>query len=218
MDYTTFQEIGDQLQLQPPPGREEAGGSAAVSAAPLGNTTKLWSLSLDDQLRKRVARYIIQSVISEILPNERVARCLRLVVPSEPGVKLMYSDKVKRAHFKGLTVCGSTWSCPVCASKISERRRQEIRPALEAWPGGLIMASFTLQHTLADTLQGLKDQLYDCYHKLLSGKGWQDIKKRWGIVGLISSSELTWGPLFGWHPHKHALIFTKNKLLSLIHI
>jgi hypothetical protein len=74
------------------------------------------------------------------------------------------------------------------------------------------MASFTLQHTLADTLEGLKDQLYDCYRKLLSGKGWQDIKKRWGIVGQISSSEVTWGPLFGWHPHKHALIFTTKTL------
>jgi len=40
MHYTTLQEIG-KLQLQPPPGREEAGGPAAELAEPLGNTTRL---------------------------------------------------------------------------------------------------------------------------------------------------------------------------------
>jgi hypothetical protein len=199
------------VQLLPSPGREEAEAAAGLTLS-LGNTTKLPSLLLDDQLNRRVSRYLIQSIIAEILPNERVARCLHLVVPSASGVKVMYSDKVKRAHYKGLTVCGSIWSCPVCAAKISERRRLELRPALENWPGGLIMASYTLQHSLNDNLHELKSLLYKCYDRLMSGKGWQDIKKRWGIVGLISSSELTWGSSFGWHPHKHALIFTKEKL------
>lgn len=196
------------IMQPPPPGREEAG-----AAQPLGNTTKLWS-TFDDQLNRRVARYILQSVITEILPNERVAKCLRLVVPSASGVRVMYSPEVQRAHYKNLTVCGSIWNCPVCASKISERRRLELRSALEIWPGGLIMASYTLQHSLDDTLSGLKNTLNDCYHKLMSGRQWQEIKNRWGIVGLISSNELTWGPVSGWHPHKHALIFTKNKLTN----
>lgn len=207
MDYTK-----ELITLQAlPPGREEAGAPAVDFS--LGNTTKLWS-TFDDQLNRRVTRYLLQSVISEILPNERVAKCLHLVVPSAAGVKVMYSEKVQRAHYKGLTVCGSVWSCPVCSAKISERRRLEIRPALEVWPGGLIMASYTLQHSLADNLTDLKNLLYDCYHKLMSGREWQDIKNRWGIAGLISSSEITWGPVSGWHPHKHALIFTKNKLTN----
>ena len=210
MDYSTLQEVS-VLQL-PPPGREEAGGQAAEFAASLGNTTKLRSVLDYDQLNRRITRYLLQSIIAEILPNERVARCLHLVVPSASGVKVMYSDQAKSAHYKGLTVCGSIWTCPVCASKISERRRLEIKPALEAWPGGSIMASYTLQHTLDDTLDGVKGLLYDSYKKLMSGWAWQEIKKRWGIVGLISSSEVTWGPMFGWHPHKHALILTKDKL------
>ena len=74
------------------------------------------------------------------------------------------------------------------------------------------MASYTLQHDLGDTLAGLKKVLYSSYDRLMSGRAWQEIKNRWGIVGQISSSELTWGPLFGWHSHKHALIFTQDKL------
>ena len=50
------------------------------------------------------------------------------------------------------------------------------------------------------------------YCSLTSGRAWQELKDRWGIVGVISSSEVTWGPVFGWHPHKHALLFTKSKL------
>ena len=212
MDYTTLQEIG-KLQLQPPPGREEAGGPAAELAAPLGNTTRLRSQRVDEnQLNRRITRYLLQSVIAEILPNERVARCLHLIVPSAPGVKVMYSDQVKRAHYKGLTVCGSIWTCPVCAAKISERRRLEIRPALEAWPGDLIMASYTLQHDLTDTLECVKSNLYSAYRTLMSGRAWQDIKTNWGIKGVISSSEVTWGPIFGWHSHKHALLLTQDKL------
>ena len=197
------------------PGSERERGLLEASSLYLGNTTKLPSILVDDQLNRRVARYLIQSLISEILPNERVARCLHLIVPSVSGVKVMYSEKVQKAHYKGLTVCGSIWSCPVCASKISERRRLEIRPALEMWGGrggGLIMASYTLQHDLGDTLAGLKKVLYSSYDRLMSGRAWQEIKNRWGIVGQISSSELTWGPLFGWHSHKHALIFTQDKL------
>lgn len=211
MEYSTLQETCE-LQLQPPPGREEAGGSAAELAGSLGNTTKLRSPLDYDQLNRRITRYLLQSIIADILPNERVARCLHLVVPFASGVTVMYSDHVKSAHYKGLTVCGSIWTCPVCASKISERRRLEIKPALETWPGGSIMASYTLQHTIDDTLDEVKGLLYNCYRNLMAGKGWQEIKKRWGIVGLISSSEVTWGPLFGWHPHKHALILTKDKL------
>jgi hypothetical protein len=197
------------------PGSERERGLLEASSLYLGNNTKLPSVLIDEQLNRRVARYLNQSVIAEILPNERVARCSHLILPSASGVKVMYSEKVQKAHYKGLTVCGSIWSCPVCASKISERRRLEIRPALEMWGGrggGLIMASYTLQHDLGDKLEGLKKVLYSSYDRLMSGWGWQEIKKRWGIVGLISSSELTWGPLFGWHPHKHALIFTAEKL------
>lgn len=74
------------------------------------------------------------------------------------------------------------------------------------------MAAYTLQHDKSDSLQCVKDNLYSAYRNLMSGRAWQDLKGRWGVEGVISSSEVTWGPIFGWHAHKHALIFTKDKL------
>ena len=214
MDYSTLSDV-----MPAPAGREEAGaaqvgtlGNTGKSASPLGNTTKLRSVSDEELAVRRISRYMLQNLISEILPGERVANCLRLVVPGRSGVKILYSDQVHRAHYGGLTVCGSVWSCPICAAKITERRRLEVRPALERWEGGLIMAAYTLQHDRSNSLDQVKNALYSNYRTLMSGWAWQELKERWGIEGVISSSEVTWGAVYGWHPHKHALLFTKSKL------
>ena len=37
-----------------------------------------------------------------------------------------------KAFYQGLMSCGGIWTCPVCAAKISERRRQELKQAIEA--------------------------------------------------------------------------------------
>lgn len=184
----------------------------AAAGLSLGNTTRKVSLGLDEAGKRRILRYFLQNVASSILPGERVASCSRVVLPGQNFVKIMYSSKVKRAHYKNLMVCGSVWSCPVCAAKITERRREELASGLASWTGGLVMAAFTFQHTRDDHLKQLRDFLNKAYKRVQAGCGWVTFKDRWGIVGTIGSAEVTWGPESGWHQHKHVLFFTKKKL------
>jgi hypothetical protein len=44
------------------------------------------------------------------------------------------------------------------------------------------------------------------------GKEWGNIKTRYGIVGTVTSTELTWGEGNGWHVHKHGLWFTRKEV------
>ena len=54
-------------------------------------------------------------------------------------------------HYKGLKICGSVWACPLCASKVQERRRQEVAQAI-GWATelgkGCAMVSYTFRTVL----------------------------------------------------------------------
>ena len=75
---------------------------------------------LEVQRAIRFERYAMQSVAKDLLPNERVKICLRHVAGD--NVEVRKHLKTEKAFYSGLMVCGSVWMCPVCASKISERR------------------------------------------------------------------------------------------------
>lgn len=62
-----------------------------------------------------------------------------------------------KAFYKGLLVCGLLWTCPVCAAKISERRRVELAEALDnAKEQGLsvYLLTQTIRHGVGDSLSG----------------------------------------------------------------
>ena len=87
----------------------------------------------------------------------RVTGCGRRRIDDE--VKVLFSDRVKRAHFGNLMICGSAWTCPVCSAKIAERRRQEISVACDvhsAAGGGLAMVTLTFRH---DRFENLKEMI-----------------------------------------------------------
>lgn len=205
---------------QSKPGFEISTGGSAVAdtgeisspGVPLGNTTTLQSVFDFELIKRRVSRYLLQAVIGDILPGERLSSCLRLIVPGKDFVSVLYSGQVKRAHYGNLCVCGSVWGCPVCSAKITERRRVEVEPAIKNWPGSLVMGAFTLQHSPKEKLIDVKNLLYEAYAKIYMGWCFQEIKKRFGLVGVIGSSEVTWGSANGWHPHKHALLFLQDKI------
>ena len=46
------------------------------------------------------------------------------------GVGVWKCEKHGTAHYSGLQTCGSVWSCPICAAKITERRRLEVQDAI----------------------------------------------------------------------------------------
>jgi hypothetical protein len=146
-----------------------------------------------------------------VLPNERVAECLRALNPMSLGVQVLHSPLHQVAHYKSLMVCGSVWMCPLCAAKISERRRDELEQAISrhiAHNGAVYMATYTVSHSRYDSLSCLLQAFLRARKRMKQGKYAQWRKQDFGIVGAISVLEATWSSLNHWHPHSHELIFT----------
>lgn len=117
--------------------------------------------------------------------------------------------EVKKGYFVGLQTCGSVWTCPICANRIQEVRRQEIATAMtHFYKSGkqACMVTFTFPHTAKDTLKELLKCFAEALHDFKSGNPWTKFKNKYGFEGLIRSLEITRGGN-GWHPHTHELLF-----------
>jgi hypothetical protein len=192
------------------PERVGAGG-ARTEGGPLGiiarfaSPDKFWGVS------QQVHRFALQAAARELVPCERVATCLRRPIPTRPTIDVLYAPAVQSAHYSGLQVCGSVWMCPVCASKITERRRVEMREGFTRWLGRRLLVTFTLQHTVKDDLSDVLAGLLNSYRSLRSGKWWPAFEVRHGLVGSVRSTEVTYGSN-GWHPHLHVLMLVEGEV------
>ena len=123
-------------------------------------------------------------------------------------MSVLYSPKYQVGHLGGLQTCGSVWACPVCAAKVSERRAEELVAGVAAWSGERLLVTLTLQHSMADPLAQLLDDLMRASYLLRSGDWWTRFQKRHGLAGTVRSLEVTDGAA-GWHPHLHVLCFVE---------
>ena len=83
-------------------------------------------------LKKIRAIYLSAGVASGLdIPTKfhRTSLCKHACTGSA-GVELNLLKEANRAFYKGLQTCGSVWTCPICANKIQEIRRQEIAHAM----------------------------------------------------------------------------------------
>jgi hypothetical protein len=161
--------------------------------------------------RYRLERWALQAAARELLPESRVAWCFRRLVPKHVTVDLLYSARVQRAHYKNLMICARLWQCPVCASKITERRRAELARATDANPDLYpVLVTFTLQHSRKVDLSTLLHALMEASRFLKAGKRWKKFVADNGLVGSVRSLEVTYG-VNGWHPHLHVLQFYDRK-------
>jgi hypothetical protein len=111
-----------------------------------------------------------------------------------------------QAFYKGLAVCGSVWTCAICACRISEKRRAELAAAVERTGYSMVLVSITLQHDKSDHLAELLDSLNDGTRRMKQGRWWKDFSARYQLKASVTSLEITYGGS-GWHPHKHWLLF-----------
>jgi hypothetical protein len=140
-----------------------------------------------------------------LLPKERINICLRWGL-GRP--EIWFSPGASKAHYKRLMVCGSVWFCPVCASKITERRRAELEQGNRNWKGSIFLTSFTQQHSRQDDFGELTNDLIEGLRSLRSGRWYQTFEKKYGIVGDVNSLDATVSQAAGWHPHKHFLFYS----------
>lgn len=189
-------------------------GDFQASEAPLGIIARFPSPPPSEiDIPADILRFALQGQAAYLMPKERVGICLKRPIPGIRSVKVMHSPSVSKSHYKNLQVCGSVWMCPVCASKITERRREELTSALRASDFQPMLITFTLRHHAGDKLVLLLKALMAAFDGFKSGNAWQRARKRFGWIGSIRSTEVTHG-VNGWHPHLHDLVLLETPLTA----
>ena len=178
----------------------------------------------------RNSRYMLQSSSRKLLANARVGKCMRHITGGGE-VSILRSVENAKAHYSGLQTCGSVWVCPVCAAKISERRKLELRGVIDthlAAGGGVEMLTLTFPHVRNDVLKKLLDQLRDALRRFKMHRSYKKARalvpaaQRYSpkvdqdqVIGTIRALETTWGEANGWHPHIHEIwLFRKPLTLA----
>jgi len=153
---------------------------------------------------RREKRLKLQRTASKLTPEMRVHHCLWTHHAASV-------DLVKRGddpRFLGVQTCGSVWSCPVCAARISETRRGELQQLL-AWTKerGIIpmMMTLTARHR-GRALDPLVESLALAKRRMSRRRAWERLKEEGQVVGTVSVRESTYGDENGWHPHYHVIV------------
>ena len=153
---------------------------------------------------------MLQSVAKKALRNERVNICLTRSTGSD--IAVWSHRKTQRAFFGGLMVCGSVWACPLCASKIAERRKLELQIAFykhKATGGKIAMLTLTFSHKLYDDLGVLLHHFKLANKKFFESRVFRNVREEMNVIGRIRVLEVTYGSN-GYHPHVHIALFYFN--------
>jgi plasmid rolling circle replication initiator protein Rep len=161
--------------------------------------------------QNRAERYALKSVVNRIFPTSETAKCCRAVIPYQK-VNILKDSVHNKAHYAGLRRCSSVWWCPVCAAKISERRRGELVAAVAASRAMLwqvFLMTFTIPHGIGDDLNDILNNMMKAWRKVTTSREGQRIKSIFSLTGTIRALEVTDGDN-GFHPHFHVLVFSQS--------
>lgn len=178
----------------------------------LGKEHEITQLSPIDaalHILKRLERWQLQNVARSLLFDNRVCKCCRVNIQS--NVDLMRA-KEGNVHYKGLMICGSIWVCPVCAAKISERRRLELVEGVNRWKekgGRVYLLTLTAPHHHGDDLKTLLERFTTARRLFRNRKAFARVAEEIGQKGSIRALETTYGAN-SWHNHTHELLFCIN--------
>ena len=163
-----------------------------------------------DQDSTRADRFRLQAVAGRILKGSRVSKCLRLLQTGQSTVQVLKSSlEGGNCSYSHLQTCGSVWSCPVCAAKISERRRAEVEQALKSHQSASSLFStafvtYTFPHCQNDNLKDMLKRLALAMGQMKADRRYKKLKAITHQLGTIRALEVTHGQS-GWHPHIHEI-------------
>lgn len=150
------------------------------------------------------------------VPRYRVCNCMRSVVGGVSDVSVISSTHSDSVRYAGLQTCGSVWHCKICATRVSEVRKLEIRSAVDqhlAAGGGVILNTNTVPHGKNDDLRLMLKTMFDViWPRYINHRAYKRIRKSVGYVGRIRAVEVTWSAVNGWHPHVHEIWFLEKPL------
>lgn len=195
--------------------RSGAARNSSVSSVSLGatNAPRQYANTSSSDMSARQRRYRLRDGERLFTTLSRVAKCGKTTIGG--AVELRASGDGSRVGFGGLSTCGSVWACPVCAAKISARRRDEVAELVahaQAEGAEVSMLTLTMRHHHGQQLEALWDALSYGWSRLTSGRAWQQFEVQAGIIGYIKSTEITYSNVNGWHVHLHVLIVTSRSI------
>jgi hypothetical protein len=234
------QNISSQLQVNLRGARSEEEATTdrhdrATEQGSLGIFTKT-HVTVTQQGVQRVHDFLLQDQSAKLLPKERVCNCLKKRIDKNKDRSVKYNESRKKAHWSNVQRCGSVWTCPVCAKQITEKRREELKNAIELWKSGVVNVFFdfsehrkdfvgaiipsveyyrgdvllltlTFSHSIKEQLSSLLERQRKALKIFYETTKVQDIFKEMGVKYKIKSLETTYGKN-GWHPHNHILLLT----------
>lgn len=170
--------------------------------------------TITDHQNARAERWAMKWAVDRLLPGSRQWKCHRWRIPQK-ALEVKLSLEHQKAFYAGFEACGSLWGCPLCAPKISERRRVEYSGAIEtakALGFKVMLGTFTVPHGLGDDLLVIRKLLQKVWGDwgTSHSKG-KRMRREIGLVGCFRAFEVTYG-LNGWHPHFHALLILDTDL------
>lgn len=198
---------------------QTAGGARSI----LGTTAKSLHRPQNQGLsRGNRLNFELQRTAQSILfkrgadKQHRTCWCCRTVQGEKVVVKRRADGT--GARLAGVGTCGSVWSCPVCAAKITEARRAELMEGMARAKALGYTAHLLTLTTTHDRGQELAD-LLPAFQKALTSfknsKTYKGIMARAARLGSIRSLEVTWGEANGWHPHTHDLVYCREDLSGM---
>lgn len=162
----------------------------------------------------RAYNYALQSAARALLPNERVADCLRKPSPGAQLVHIKKHSETAKTRYGNILVCSRVWQCPICAYTVSEVKRKRLTAVVAKCGGYPVMVTLTIRHHAYTLLKALLDALIKAYHKVTAGAPYVRFTQKWGVIAYIRALEVTWGASNGWHPHLHVIFILQNELLD----
>jgi len=181
--------------------------------------------------RKNVAQYALtvgnigkneNEILTKI--NKSLCSCGRDPhYVNEDGIVEIKEDENGR-HLRGLKSCGSNGACPVCASKLSAVRGNQLRELMGAgrnYSRGYIMLVTTVPHTPNEPLDITLNQVIEMSRYIFQRKEWREFKEltkcRFTHGGLENMVSFKNG-LVDWHPHKNYLLDFDIPIKEIIQI
>jgi hypothetical protein len=186
---------------------KETGELQTIKITGKGNKRKFLLQTTQTKIQDR---FSMQSVMARLLPEYRVSKCLNVVQSKIKGCDVFKSNTYGKVSISNVQTCGSVWHCPVCAAKITERRRVEMETAINAHKaagGSISFVTRTVPHTNKLSLLNFRDsfRLSDKFMK--ESRTYKNMLPRFQCSGNIKAFELTVGEFNGWHLHVHEVFF-----------
>lgn len=172
----------------------------------------------DNRLHRMLASYLQKFANGRTAKLKGLRLCGSQVLKFPAMAHNVYvTSNGENASFFGTTRCNSAWACPRCSAKVMADKAARIACLIDAeatWHGEYaFMVTFTLPHIehmyCADTFDVLRAtwRLFTKGSNKVTTPYWK-FRKKFGIEYHVRVYDVTWGEN-GWHPHIHALFFTK---------